>query len=126
MTVRGRPKLLVTRSISQKTWSTLCGPRSGLMHLYTLQQRSGRFDQLFYETSVAFPPKWDALTAEEIKTVIGQVIALRKELVRYNNKLAIWKKGHKAAKESIKPVITTISTPASTPKNASPLFKELL
>ncbi|KAF9168430.1 hypothetical protein BGX21_011571 [Mortierella sp. AD011] len=90
---------------------------AGSMHLYTFQQRSGRFDQLFYETSVAFPPKWDAFTAEEITTVIGQVMALRKELVSYNNKLAIWKKGHSAAKVSIKPVIPTLSTPASTPKN---------
>ncbi|KAF9997587.1 hypothetical protein BGZ80_011451 [Entomortierella chlamydospora] len=90
---------------------------AGSMHLYTFQQRNGRFDQLFYETSVAFPPKWDALTAEEITTVIGQVMALHKELVSYNNKLAIWKKGHRAAKVSIKPVIPTLSTPASTPKN---------
>ncbi|KAF9546082.1 hypothetical protein EC957_010218 [Mortierella hygrophila] len=90
---------------------------AGSMHLYTFQQRSGRFDQLFYETSVAFPPRWDALTAEDITTVIGQVMALRKELVSYNNKLAIWKKGHKAAKESIKPAIPTLSTPASTPNN---------
>ncbi|KAG9066218.1 hypothetical protein KI688_001439 [Linnemannia hyalina] len=87
--------------------------------LYTLQQRSGRFNQLYYETSVAFPPRWDTLTAEDITTVIGQVMALRKELVSYNNRLAIWKKGHKAAKESIKPVIPALSTPASTPKNGS-------
>ncbi|KAF9125837.1 hypothetical protein BGX30_000263, partial [Mortierella sp. GBA39] len=70
---------------------------AGSMHLYTFQQRSGLFDQLFYETSVAFPPRTETL----ITTFIGQVTALRKELVSYNNKLAIWKKGHKATKESI-------------------------
>ncbi|KAF9110065.1 hypothetical protein BGX30_008115 [Mortierella sp. GBA39] len=92
-------------------------PSAGSMHLYTFQQRSGRFDQLFYETSVAFSPRWDTLTAEYITTVIEQVMALRKELVSCNNKLATWKKGHKAAKESIKPVTPSLPTPASTPKS---------
>ncbi|KAF9546044.1 hypothetical protein EC957_010180 [Mortierella hygrophila] len=90
---------------------------AGSIHLYTFQQRSGRFDQLFYETSVTFPPRWDALTAEDITAVIGQVISLRKEPVSCNNKLATWKKGQKAAKESIKPVIPTLPTPASMSKN---------
>jgi hypothetical protein len=40
-------------------------------------------------------------------------MALRKELVNYDNKIAVWKKGFKASKESIKPLIPTLSTPAS-------------
>ncbi|KAG0010960.1 hypothetical protein BGZ80_001052 [Entomortierella chlamydospora] len=61
------------------------------MRLYILQQLSGQFGQLFYEISVVFPSRWDIPAAEEVTTVIGQVMAIRKELVSYN-KLAIRKK----------------------------------
>ncbi|KAI8350542.1 hypothetical protein B0O80DRAFT_500732 [Mortierella sp. GBAus27b] len=47
----------------------------GSIDFYTLQQRSGRFDQLFNESSVAFPPEWDGFTAEDITTVVEQVMA---------------------------------------------------
>ncbi|KAG0297887.1 hypothetical protein BGZ98_000383 [Dissophora globulifera] len=89
---------------------------AGSMYLYTLRRRSGRFDQLFYETSVAFPPKWNAITAEEITTVVGQVMALCKELTIYSTNIATWKKGYRVALVPIKPIIPTLSTPVSTPK----------
>ncbi|KAF9922481.1 hypothetical protein FBU30_007370 [Linnemannia zychae] len=65
------------------------------MCLYTLQQRPGRFDQLFYENNVEFPPIWNANTAEVINIVIGQVMALRKELKNYSTNLARWKRSVK-------------------------------
>ncbi|GJJ73044.1 hypothetical protein EMPS_05402 [Entomortierella parvispora] len=89
---------------------------AGSMHLYTLRQRDGRFDQLFYETSVSFPPKWTKITAEEITAVIGQVMILRKELTTYSTNIATWKKGHKPALAVIRPVVPTLSTPVNSPR----------
>ncbi|KAG9066254.1 hypothetical protein KI688_001475 [Linnemannia hyalina] len=76
-----------------------------------------KFAKDMVDVTQAKVPEADAFTARDITTVIVQVMALRKEVVSYYNKLVIWKKGHKAAKESIKPVIPTLPTPASTPKN---------
>ncbi|KAF9974083.1 hypothetical protein BGZ73_002645 [Actinomortierella ambigua] len=89
---------------------------AGSMHLYTFQQLNGRFGQLFYEAGVTFPPTWNALTAKKVTSVVGQVMALRKELACYDSKLALMVENHKASSESIKPIIPTICTPVCSPK----------
>ncbi|KAI8362431.1 hypothetical protein B0O80DRAFT_524748 [Mortierella sp. GBAus27b] len=94
---------------------------SGLsITLYSLRQLQGRFYQLSVDSTIAFPPRWNALTTTTILAVLAKLVAFKKELsetaAQVTNATVIPLMTTSQADEDF--WATTLTTPTNSPRLA--------